>query len=372
LIRDDIRWVFFHRPVLQTPVARRTVCVTEIRPLFESVLMLRLALLMGVLSSGMSAILADEPVGIIFDTDMGNDVDDALALGMLHALHSRGQCRLLAVTLTKDHALAGPFVDAVNHFYARPVPIGVVRNGPTPEASKFLPLATTMDDGRPRYPHSLQSGADAPEAVTLFRQVLAKQPDKSVVIVQVGFSTNLARLLDSKGDAASPLSGPELVTMKVRELAVMAGAFRPINGKDRYLEYNVIKDIPAAKALADRWPTPIVWSGFEIGIAAAYPATSIERDYGYVVHHPLAEAYRLYNPPPHNRPTWDLTAALYAVWPDRGHFDLSPAGRVTVEADGFTKFVEQPNGPHRYLILPDAKQGRLVEALVQLSSQPPK
>jgi inosine-uridine nucleoside N-ribohydrolase len=189
--------------------------------------------------------------------------------------------------------------------------------------------------------------------------------------VQVGFSTNLARLLETKGDATSPLSGPELVKQKVRELAVMAGAFQPINGNARYPEYNVIKDVPAAKRLAEGWPTPIVWSGFEIGIAAAYPASSIERDYGYVAHHPLAEAYRLYNPPPHNRPTWDLTAALYAVCPDRGYFDLSPPGRVTVEADGFTKFEPQADGPHRYLILPDAKQSRLIEALVQLSSQPP-
>ena len=57
-----------------------------------------------------------------------------------------------------------------------------------------------------------------------------------------------------------------------------------------------------------------------------YPAVSIERDFGYVPHHPAAEAYCLYNPPPHERPTWDLTSALYAVRPDRGYFDLSEPG----------------------------------------------
>ena len=40
----------------------------------------------------------------------------------------------------------------------------------------------------------------------------------------------------------------------------------------------------------------MVFSGFEIGIALPYPATSIERDYGYVPHHPLAEAYIHRNP----------------------------------------------------------------------------
>ena len=52
--------------------------------------------------------LAGEPVPVIFDTDMGNDVDDAIALAMLHALESRGESKLLAVTVTKD----GRLVDA--------------------------------------------------------------------------------------------------------------------------------------------------------------------------------------------------------------------------------------------------------------------
>ena len=91
----------------------------------------------------------------------------------------------------------------------------------------------------------------------------------------------------------------------------------------------------------------MVYSGFEIGIALPYPATSIERDYGYVPHHPLAEAYIRRNPPPHNRPTWDLTSVLYAILGDRGYFDLSPPGKVTVEADGFTRFEEASKGNHR-------------------------
>lgn len=315
---------------------------------------------------------AGEPVGIIFDTDMGNDVDDALAQGMLHALHSRQQCKLLAVTLTKDHRLAGPFVDAVNAFYGRgDIPIGVVKNGKTPGDSKFLPLAETRDDGQLRYPHKLMDSKDAPDAVTLLRKVLAAQPDGSVVIAQVGFSTNLARLLATPGDDISPLSGKELAAKKVKLLSVMAGAFTPIGMEQRYREYNVVEDIPSAKALVAGWPTPIVWSGFEIGIALPYPHQSILKDYGYVKHHPLSEAYTLYMPPPHDRPTWDLTAVLYGVFPDRDYFGLSPAGTVTVEDDGFTAFKADENGKHRYLTLSAEQRPRVLEALVQLSSEPP-
>src|SRR5580704_2265059 len=150
---------------------------------------------------------AADPLPIIFDTDVGNDVDDVLALGMIHALQSRGACNLLAVTVTKDHELAGPFADMVNTFYGRPkIPVGVVRNGATRDEGKFLGMAR---DGS-LYPHALKKSADAPDAVVLLRKVLASQPDSSVVIVQVGFATNLARLLDTPADSTSPLTGKEL------------------------------------------------------------------------------------------------------------------------------------------------------------------
>jgi len=316
---------------------------------------------------------AEEPVRLIFDTDMGNDVDDALALGMIHALQSRKACRLLAVTVTKDNELAAAYIDAVNTFYGRgDVPIGVVRDGKTPEAGKFLPLARQTDNGRQRFPHDLVSGKNAPEATSLLRRILSEQPDGSVVMVQVGFSTNYARLLATGPDRHSDLSGQELVKKKVRLLSVMAGAFQMIRGNKRYREYNIIKDIPAAKTLADQWPTPIVYSGFEIGIAIPYPAESIQQDFDYVTHHPLAEAYYLYNPPPHNRPTWDLTSVLYAVYPNRDFFDLSPPGQVTVEADGFTSFNKREDGRHRYLIATPEQAIRVKEAFVQLASQPPE
>jgi hypothetical protein len=36
-----------------------------------------------------------EAVRLVFDTDLGNDVDDAMALCMIHALADRGECQLL-------------------------------------------------------------------------------------------------------------------------------------------------------------------------------------------------------------------------------------------------------------------------------------
>ena len=326
----------------------------------------------GVLSA---ALAQAEPAKLIFDTDMGNDVDDLMALCMIHNLQSRGTVELLAVTVTKDHPQAAAFVDAVNTFFGRPdIPVGVVKGGATPEAGKFNLLADAKnEDGSLRYPHDLMSGNDAPEATGLIRKLLAAQPDRSVTLVQVGFFTNFQRLLTSQPDAASPLGGRELIAAKVKLLSIMAGAFQTVDWNTRHLEYNVIKDVPAAQALAKNWPTPVVWSGYEIGVAAAFPHVSIEQDLEYVKHHPLKEAYLLYNPPPHDRPTWDPTALLYAVCPERGYFDLSPAGRVTVEDNGATWFrpAKDGKGPHRFLVMSPAQAARVREAIVQLSVAPP-
>lgn len=315
------------------------------------------------------AVSAQSPPNIIFDTDMGNDIDDALALAMLHAFESRHEANLIAVTVTKDNQWAAPYIDLVNTFYGRPeIPIGMVRNGKTPESSPMIqvPSERRRADGSLVYPRRILDGSQAPEAVSLLRQTLAKQADGSVVIVQVGFSTNLARLLETKADAASADDGPTLVSKKVRLLSVMGGNFA--DGKS---EFNLAKDVSAAVKLFRDWPTPIVVSGFEVGAALEFPAQRIEHDFAYVQDHPVAEAYRSYMKMPYDRPTWDLTAVLYAVRPDENYFSLSPPGTITVLPDGSSRFEPSANGNHRYLIIKGDQRARTLEAMIILASEPP-
>ncbi len=313
-----------------------------------------------------------EPVGIIFDTDIGNDVDDVLALAMIHSLQSRGHCRLLAVTSTKDHPWSAPLIDVINTFYGRPdIPIGVVRKGVTPGEGKFLGVAVEKKGKLWRYAHDLESGRQAPDATTLLRQTLAAAPDRSIVLVQVGFSTNLARLLVSKPDDVSPLSGRDLIRKKVRFLSAMAGSFAPVPGHVRHREYNVVRDLDAARTVLTSWPTPVIASGYEIGVRVRFPHESIEKDFAYTADHPVAECYRRYCEPEHDRPCWDLTSVLVAVFPDRGYFTLSPPGRIHVAEDGYVFFEEDPKGNCRYLRMSAIQQARVREALVQLASQPP-
>ncbi len=319
------------------------------------------------------SVQAAEPVQVIFDTDITGDVDDVLALAMLHTLADRGECDLLAVTVSKINPLTGPFVDAVNTFYGRPdIPIGVTNNAQRRE-SKYLRLVLEKEQGRFRYPHDVCSNARLPDAVSLLRKILACSDDRSVVLVQVGLAANLADLLDSKADRFSPLSGVDLVRRKVRMVSVMAGNFKPINGNNHYLEANVVNGIDAMQRLAKNWPeqVPIIWSGFEIGIAVRYPRKSIAKDFLYRRHHVVREAYLLHSGPNHDRPCWDLTSVLYAVRPDRGYFTLSETGLVQVEDDGYL-FFEAGNSKRDRFLKMDTKQTiRVREALQYLVSQPP-
>jgi inosine-uridine nucleoside N-ribohydrolase len=295
---------------------------------------------------------------VIFDTDMGNDIDDALALGLLHSLESRGECRIIAVTITKDNPWAAPYIDLVNTFYRRPeIPIGMVKgSGVTPEASAMIqvPSERKRADGSFVYPHKILSGNDAPDAVAVLRKALTAEPDHSVVIVQVGFSTNLAHLLNDSS---------ELVARKVKLLVMMAGDFAKGNP-----EFNVKMDIPSAQKLVRGWPTPIVTSGFEIGNSMLFPASSIARD--FPASHPVADAYRNYKKFPYDRPTWDITAALYAVRPTDGYFSLSEPGSINVDATGVTTLIPAADGKHRYLVMNDVQRARALEAMILLSSQP--
>jgi hypothetical protein len=105
-----------------------------------------------------------------------------------------------------------------------------------------------------------------------------------------------------------------------------------------------------------------------VGLAIEYPASSIEHD--FPAGNPVAEAYRVYAKMPYNRPTWDLTTVLYDLRPDRGYFDVSPAGDVVVAVSGATTFKPSPQGKRYFLKVNAVQAARVREACVWLASQP--
>lgn len=323
----------------------------------------------------MPALASAGPVRLIFDTDITGDVDDVLALAMCHTLADRGACDLLGVTVSKNNDRTASFVDAQNTFYGRPgLPVGITGDAAAQKReSKYLSLADSPD-----YPHDLRRNEDAREAVDLLRELLSASPDGSVTIVSVGIASNLANLLKSGGDGRSPLSGPDLIRKKVNLLSIMAGAFTFANGTNYHLEANVINGIGFMQVVAREWPeeVPVVWSGYEIGENLPFPRKSVAGDFSYRAKHLVREAYLLHSGPDHDRPCWDQSSVLHAVYPDRAYFGLSDPGRVSVGDDGFTRF--HPPGRDgkgsrrdRFLTMGPEQQARALEAIVQLTVCPP-
>lgn len=308
---------------------------------------------------------------IILETDMGNDVDDALALDMLYKYLDAGDIDLLAIMTNKEGRSSAEYLDIMNTWYGYPdIPIGIIHKGADCEndATNYAKCVCVMQQtgGDPLFKRSLKNHTQLPEAHILYRKILSQQPDHSVTIISVGFSTNLARLLDTPADAISPLTGKELVAQKVKLLCTMAGCFN----NESLFEYNVVKDIPAAKKVFDEWPTQLVTSPFEVGIAINYPATSIENDFGWAPVHPMVEAYKCYQPMPYDRPTWDLTSVLYSV-EGASYFNVSPAGKIGVNDKGATSFTADENGLQYYLMVDSVQAEHIRQHFVKLISGKP-
>ena len=144
-----------------------------------------------------------KPVNIIFDSDMGPDYDDVGAIAILHALTDKGEVNILAtVASTKYEGVAG-VLNVFNTYFNRPnIPIGVPK-GKALELRDWQHWTNTV---LAKYPHQIKSNDEVPDAIAIYRKILASQPDHSVTIVTIGFLTNLSNLLNTGADEYSRLS----------------------------------------------------------------------------------------------------------------------------------------------------------------------
>lgn len=334
----------------------------------------RLALLafaLAALTLASAPVSAAEPVRVIFDTDMAEDVDDVGALALLHALANRGEAELLAVMVCSRNESIGPCVDAINTWYGRPgIPIGYqrgLRNG-YPNPSPADTSTKYADKVAAAFPHRLQRSSDTPDAAQLYRRILAGQPDGSVTIVTVGFLNNLRDLLDSSKDDASPLNGEELVKRKVRQWVCMGGKFPRGRFDDRNGEYNVMYDTTASIRAIHDWPTPVVFSGFEIGVQIKTGGKL--RDQPET--NPIRLAYLHYTGL-QPRESWDQTAALFAIRGTGELWTLSEPGFCLMHnrvPHGYNEWLPAASGTHRYLVA-RARPDEVASVIEGLMLEPP-
>jgi inosine-uridine nucleoside N-ribohydrolase len=279
-------------------------------------------------------------VRIVFDTDIGPDCDDAGTLALLNSLADRGEAKILGMACCTSSEWGAPCLDAINTYYGRKdVPIGTLKK------TGFLGGAGDQKYNEyvaKNFPNKLKSGTNAMDAVELYRKILAAQHDGSVTFVATGPLPNLANLLVSGPDAHSPLAGTALVAKKVKQLVVMGGNY-PAGD-----EWNFQQDVSATRKVVEDWPTPIVFSGGEVGSKIG---TGARLETETPPSNPVRKAYELYIGAGKNRQSWDQTAMLFAIRGEADYFTLSPDGKIAVEAKGKNTWTATPGGRCRYLII---------------------
>ena len=268
-------------------------------------------------------------LGVVYDCDMGETIDTALALALLYGIQGKNEARVISLSVSKPNLKAAACCDAIARFYGGepgpftpPLSVGMAESGPAPGDTPLLAAVTA------KFPGKVQKLNDTADPVALIRNMLTAQTDGNASVVLAGPATNLARLLDLPG-------AKELIAQKVKLLAIA--------------EARLDRDAAAAKRVKADWPTPIVTAGAELGEALPFPGASIEKDFAWSTAHPVVEAYRAYRTMPYDAPSCAMAAALYAARPQEKYFAVEK-GRLVLDA---------------------AQKDRIVQAYVELASAKP-
>ncbi len=278
---------------------------------------------------------------IIFDTDMGPDYDDIGAIAVLHALADSGECEVIATVASDAHPSIAPTIEVFNRYFGRPdIPVGRAVSG----APDFTAENGWNDSLINNYGKDL-AGKIYEDAVSVYRKVLAAQPDNSVTVVTVGFLSNIDALLASPADDISSLSGIDLVKAKVNKLVAMAGAFPEGS------EFNVNRHPESSVNAFSKWPKPILFSGFEIGAKIMTGDKVAARGHG----DPVSDGY-IHNLETYEkkvvdkRNSWDQTAVLVAVRDPENYFYVNGPGKFVVDSKGANVWNDGKDGEHYFLV----------------------
>lgn len=289
---------------------------------------------------------------VILDTDMDSDVDDVAALAMLHHLVARNELQLLGVVVTSDDPFAPLCADAINNYYDNgAIPIGFLKKQATMAGnSKYARQISET------FPHRLRSYKDARESAELYRELLGKSADNSVVIVTIGHLSSLQQLLQSTGDKYSPLTGKELAAKKVNRWLCMGGMFP--EGK----EANFYRpDMQSTVFCLKEWSGPVIFSGWEIGkeiitgtdtLKTLLPPGS-----------PVYRAFELYNQFA-GRPSWDQSAILMLTSYFQKYFNTVDNGFCLIEGDGSNRWIPGVRSKQSYITLKAGADPKEIASLI--------
>src|SRR6185369_11023592 len=136
-------------------------------------------------------------VGIVFDADLGNQIDDSLALASLYGFQGKSESRVISVSTTRPGLNSAIFADILVRFYtgepgpfAPPSPIGLTLG----KAQADTALMTAVV-GKTEYPRNIKQLNETADPLAMLRNALSAQFDANAIVFLAGPATNLAKSL---------------------------------------------------------------------------------------------------------------------------------------------------------------------------------
>lgn len=202
-----------------------------------------------------TAAFAQKPVPILFDTDIGDDIDDALALAL--ALQSP-ELDVRGITTVIDDVEQRTRLawKQLGIYGRRDIPLGT-------GASE--PLLDPVRNNKSRQYEVLTSSDELPaaarrRAVDLIVETLMASPDR-MTLVPVGPLTNIALALKTE----------PRIRERIERIVLMGGAFFPPRA-----EYNILRDRAAAE-IVFRSGVPITAVGLDVTMKCKLEGKDLER-----------------------------------------------------------------------------------------------
>lgn len=266
--------------------------------------------------------------GIILDTDLDSDVDDVQTLSLLHAYQKKGMVQIKGIAVTSRDTLAPLAADAINTFYGFPnIPIGFLTH--QDDKKNFSKYTKSIAEN---FSQDLVSYKKAKETTKMYRKILAKSPDHSVILVTIGHLSGFQALLKSGPDDLSDLSGNELAHKKIKKWICMGGQYP--EGR----EANFYRPDPLSTVYCiENWRNPVVFCGWEVGNQIITGGEYLKQN--LPKNSPLYLGFELYNNFS-GRPAWDQVAVLMLDKKTSKYFSIDYDGYVEVAKDGSNKWIK--------------------------------
>lgn len=302
---------------------------------------------------------------IIFDTDLGGDIDDGGALAIIHQAVNKGCAELLACTSSTTNPNSVAAIDAINEFYHHKVEVGVTKRIPKEEAKDREKFLKNCDTWYGKYIndnyHHTYNNDNARDAVEVLRDILSKNIsddiNERVTLIVVGTIINIEGLLKSTPDEYSSLNGYELVKKSVKEISLMGCFFPSEELKEVWFgnfhmeaENNIVQDVKSSQYTFENSPVPIIVSHFTPGMKTLTgELISKESD-----DNPVAASYRKF----FNglRQSWDPISAYYAIYGLSDVLTMSNPLTIHIDDKGISTYKENKLGTH-YLLYAKSYDG---------------